>query len=79
MIHQRALENTRFRSSSWHTDLIPFIKDDCGGQMISYCLSLSTTAGASKASLVSLLTVVPSFITKAFVAKRYQNLGLLTV
>ncbi|EIC91165.1 hypothetical protein IMCC13023_13280 [Candidatus Aquiluna sp. IMCC13023] len=47
--------------------------------MISYCLSLSTTAGASKASLLCVAKVAPSFISRSFVAKRYQNLGPLTV
>ena len=79
VIHQRALENTRFARPGWHTEVLPFINDDCGGQMISHCLSLSTTAGSSKAGLLCVAKVAPSFTTRAFVAKRYQNLGLLTV
>jgi hypothetical protein len=77
-IHQRALENARLASSGWHTESLPFFKDDCGGQMISFCLSLSTTAGTSQASLIRAAKVAPSFIARTFVAKRYQNLGLLT-
>ena len=47
--------------------------------MISNSFSMSTTAGASQASLIRAAKVAPSLITGTFVAKRYQNLGLLTV
>jgi hypothetical protein len=77
-IHQCALENARLASSGWHTRSLLFIKDDCGGQMNAYCLSLSTTAGATQTSLICAAKVAPSLITGTFVAKRYQNLGLLT-